>query len=120
MLQFEFQHWDSLQVISNHKTGGAFWFQGMAKSEIDVFTGDVAAHSVLGNLKASAHPFTDEVYEWCKETFGDEWGRWHIKLIVNQPRDRWARQNAKSYKVNVEVFFVELADFAIFKLRWHE
>ncbi|MNR95635.1 hypothetical protein D3C72_267680 [compost metagenome] len=119
-MQFEFQHWDSPHVISHHKTGGGFWFQGLAKSYVEVPTGDVAAHSVLGNLKASCCPETQEIYEWCNETFGEEWKRWHLKLIVNLAKDRWSRQNAAAHKISVEAFFVDLADFAIFKLRWHE
>lgn len=121
MLKFKYKQWpeDRTQVISNHKTGGGFWFNGMAASiePLRIPLGDVISSSVLGNCKAAAHPMTREMYEWCLETFGEEWDNWHLKLIVNEPGTRLIPMPFRD--VNVEVFFVEPKDLAIFKLRWH-
>lgn len=126
---FKFESFDTFQVISNHQTGGGFWFKNRASGEIGVERELIAPNVYRGDLSHNCSQLALEIYLWCEETFGPEWNRWHLKMIApatwQNPKDLsgiYTRfiggRKVRIYKVYTEIFVVDKADFALFKLRW--
>ena len=127
----DFKVHDTMQVISNHKTGGGFWFSGVVTCEIEAEADDIARNYTRGDLSYRCSEQISEIADWMVSQFGEEWDRWHIKMIAPpqagtpaDTRNLYTRRNSvtgeiiRVRKIHTEIFVVHKADFALFKLTW--